>query len=1011
MNKSKSFRYAVALAAACQGLLQSQAQTALPAAWALPNSAAAASSPGFNVRVAQANTGSGDLANSNARTELQLAGLIIDPKTGVAYTNDIDTTAFTFDANGIYTEPVTIAYEKGGGGANGLIPGIPGIEVQTDNIALEATTWLKLAVGTYTMVVNSDDGFQVSAGPDARDVLNSVVLGAYDGGRGTGDTAFKFTVSQAGLYSFRLTYEQGGGGANVSWFSADNTDPTTGQVLINDAGGLQAFRKVTSPVVPYVSFAAPGKGATAVSPSAPITLKITDGSPRKADTASVKLSIDGTVVPAAVTRAGNTTTVTFTPSVLADPLSVHAARLVYGDDGAPSTLKTNDWTFTISKYSNLKLPAPLFFEDFESTAEGEIPTGWTRVNFTTGSTGSFDLLDPNSDTYLDWVVISRDTVLANTHWDSGIRLQAGENYVNGARVTDLVQGKFCYAESDNRGGSQVQYLFTKDYDLTGKTSIYVAFNSIYEQNQDSIGATEYSVDGGTTWLPIAYFLDGPDIVHDAQGNVDAVATFTADNGDTASLTDPVSGEEIGHKYGAFIGAHIDASLAPFIQARVNDDPIESKRVEFYPLPAAANQKKVRFRFAQAGTGSWYFGIDNLGIYSITVVDAPKINIDPVASTSAFVGLAFTLKVDASGIGLGYQWKKDGNPIQNANGATFSVAKSALTDGGDYTVEITNAGGKATSKIAHVSVTAPPTSIAVNDNLDVHLKFDGDYKDASVNHADGSAVGAPTFENALFGKGVRIKTLKDGSVNNYVTLGYPASLKFSDTTAFTVSFWVTQNDQADDQPYFSNKNWASSNNRGWGIFSQGGNAYRVNLTGPGAGSDKFSKTPSGQVGNGSWHNLIVTVVRGGSVNTYVDGNLDSSNPITTAGNINTDDIPLAFNIGQDGTGVYTDGGSAQIEFVMDDFAVWSRALSAGDVAAIALGGAAGKSLDDLGVVDVPAKLSATLGTGNVNVTWTGTGFTLEGSSTLTGTYGAVAGAGANSATVPTTGTQLFLRLKK
>lgn len=1011
MITNKQFRHAMAMAATVVGLSQSQAQTALSPDWALPVSAGVASAPGFNVRVAQANKASGNLPNTIARAEAQIAGVLIDPKTGQPYANDIDRVAFAFDANGIYAEPATIAYEQGGSAPNGAIPGIPGVELHTDNIALETFTWLKLDAGTYTMVVNSDDGFRVSAGLDARDQLNSVVLGEYDGGRGASDSAFKFTVSKAGLYSFRLLYFEGGGGANVSWFTASNDDATV-QTLINDAGGVQAFRQVTAPVQPYVSYAKPGKDATGVSPSAPVVVKIEDGSPRKVSTASVKLAIDGAAVTPTVAKSGSTTTVSYTPPVLPDPLSVHTATLVYSDDGSPAASKTNTWSFTIAKYSNIKLPAPLYYEDFESTAEGDIPAGWSRVNFTTGSNGEFDLLNPNSDTYLDWVVISRDTVLA-ANWESDRRLQPGENYVNGKLVSQLVQGKFAYAESDNRGGSQVQYLFTKDYDLTGKSSLYVAFNSIYEQNQDSLGAVEYSIDGGKNWLPILYMLDGPDIVLDASGKVDAVATFTAANNDTASLTDPITGDEIGKKYGAFIGAPITQALAPFIQARVNDDPIESKRVEFYPIPAAANQKTVRFRFAQAGTGSWYFGIDNLGIYSITVVDPPKIDGQP-APASAFAGLGFSLSVSASGTGLAYQWKKDGNPIAGATGSTYLVAKSALSDSGSYSVEVSNAGGKVTSAAAQVTVTAAPSTIPVNDALAAYLKFDGNLTDASTSAANGSAVGTVSFETALFGQGVRVKTLKDGSVNNYVTLGYPDSLKFGDASDFTVSFWVKVLDQADDQPFISNKDWNSSNNEGWGIFSQGGKNYRVNITGPNKGGDKFSRSPGGIVGNGQWHNLIVSVSRStGSVKSYVDGNLNDSAAITTKGSIDTFALatPKVINIGQDGTGGYTDGGASQIEFVMDDLAIWRRALPADQVAAIYLAGAAGNPVASLASSGVAPTLAATLSGGSLNVTWTGSGYTLEGSSTLGGTYSPVAGAGANSASIPTTGSQLFLRLRK
>ena len=35
-----------------------------------------------------------------------------------------------------------------------------------------------------------------------------------------------------------------------------------------------------------------------------------------------------------------------------------------------------------------------------------------------------------------------------------------------------------------------------------------------------------------------------------------------------------------------------------------------------PVPGADNQPSVQFRMFQVGTGSWYWGIDNWGIYSV-----------------------------------------------------------------------------------------------------------------------------------------------------------------------------------------------------------------------------------------------------------------------------------------------------------------------------------------------------------------------------------------------------------
>jgi hypothetical protein len=102
-------------------------------------------------------------------------------------------------------------------------------------------------------------------------------------------------------------------------------------------------------------------------------------------------------------------------------------------------------------------------------------------------------------------------------------------------------------------------------------------------------------------------LDVPDITLNTDGTVDAVATLE-------TVVD--TGAAYGLNYGAFIGAPITDALGRYISGRINDDYFESHRVELFPLPAADNKAKVQMRLTQTGTGSWYWGIDNFGIYSI-----------------------------------------------------------------------------------------------------------------------------------------------------------------------------------------------------------------------------------------------------------------------------------------------------------------------------------------------------------------------------------------------------------
>jgi PA14 domain/Bacterial Ig-like domain/GLEYA domain len=119
-------------------------------------------------------------------------------------------------------------------------PGIPGTTASTDNIAMEALTYVELHQGFHSFVVNSDDGFRVTPALCVADPNNALVLGAFEGGRGASDTPFVFYVPTDGLYPMRLIWEQGGGGANVEWVDVrQGTYPT--RVAVNGDNNIKAF--------------------------------------------------------------------------------------------------------------------------------------------------------------------------------------------------------------------------------------------------------------------------------------------------------------------------------------------------------------------------------------------------------------------------------------------------------------------------------------------------------------------------------------------------------------------------------------------------------------------------------------------------------------------------------------------------------------------------------------------------------------------------------------------------
>jgi hypothetical protein len=170
-------------------------------------------------------------------------------------------------------------------------------------------------------------------------------------------------------------------------------------------------------------------------------------------------------------------------------------------------------------------------------------------------------------------------------------------------------------------------------------------------------------------------LDGPDVLLDANQDVDPVATFSTEGASAfqaiAFYTDPADGLDKGGTYGAFIGVAQSQwpTLGPYISPRVDDDPSESKRVELFRLAQADNQANVRFRFTHAGSDSWYFGIDDFGLYSIASAATPSLS----ASLSGNQ-LTISWPVDVTGFTL-----EDADSLTNpAWGAVGGVANNSVT---------------------------------------------------------------------------------------------------------------------------------------------------------------------------------------------------------------------------------------------------------------------------------------------------------------------------------------------
>jgi hypothetical protein len=239
-----------------------------------------------------------------------------------------------------------------------LFPGIPGTNGITDSSSMEAICYLQFQnPGFYAMGVNSDDGFDVTVGPNPADwgaqSLGAFGLGgtsSYDVGRGSSDTIFYFAVTNAGFYPFRLLWENGTGGANCEWFAVQ---PDGTKILINDPSptnttGIKAF--YAGPLLPaYVSDLVPNPGTTGQRPDV-FSARLTDlGTTVTATAGSISLALDGTLISGGVASKNNGVTTVTPPTGYVMSGGAHTAQLVYSTSGGGPF--TNTWSFTVLPFA------------------------------------------------------------------------------------------------------------------------------------------------------------------------------------------------------------------------------------------------------------------------------------------------------------------------------------------------------------------------------------------------------------------------------------------------------------------------------------------------------------------------------------------------------------------------------------------------------------------------------------------------------------------------------------
>jgi hypothetical protein len=291
--------------------------------------------------------------------EQQIAGGLVDAS-GNPYPNLADPSSgsdsnvnWTLVAGGVsgnfnaYTEPAGQYTDR-------EFPGVNATSGVSVNFTTEVNAYLRLAAGNYRMLVNSDDGFEISVATGLGNPDGTVLGGYLAGGKGASDVSVDFVIAADGDYPFRLLYYQGGGGASAEWMIQNMA---TGQkILINDEtnpGAVLAFQAGSPRATLTKMLPASGYGPASVNQG--VEFKVTNG--RTALTGTPTLLINGQPVNPTIASAGGVTTISWSPSGNHPYGSSQTAQLIWTENTTPSpTMWTNTTIFTVKQAALADMP-------------------------------------------------------------------------------------------------------------------------------------------------------------------------------------------------------------------------------------------------------------------------------------------------------------------------------------------------------------------------------------------------------------------------------------------------------------------------------------------------------------------------------------------------------------------------------------------------------------------------------------------------------------------------------
>ncbi|MFN8003068.1 MAG: immunoglobulin domain-containing protein [Acidobacteriota bacterium] len=134
------------------------------------------------------------------------------------------------------------------------------------------------------------------------------------------------------------------------------------------------------------------------------------------------------------------------------------------------------------------------------------------------------------------------------------------------------------------------------------------------------------------------------------------------------------------------------------QWRKNGAPISGATNSSFAIPAAAAADAGSYDVVVTGS----CGTVTSSAATLTVTPATTITAQP-SNQATCLGGSVTFNVGAAGVGLSYQWRKNGAPISGATNSSFAIPSASAADAGSYDVVVTGSCGTATSGAVSLTI--------------------------------------------------------------------------------------------------------------------------------------------------------------------------------------------------------------------------------------------------------------------------------------------------------------------